>query len=188
MQPETDRYLAQLDEQSKALDSREAEAKARVAQGNADLRAVAEDRAKLMVARQHYETFLAASKPQPQAKMDFGPNLPGEQPAGATFVLHASYEIPLPMRMGAKRRRVLDAVATAGQGQTTREIAEKSGVQIDVARNITAAETKLGIFVRQGDKLYMTPAGLDYLNRVNEKFGPAQKETPPATAASGVFQ
>lgn len=191
--PGNDPYLLMLREQYRTLKAREAELDAREKQLEADREAVAEDRARLDVARQHYEAFLASQPPQTAAQMKFyggGEQLPltDEQRSAlyADFKGPPTAPIPLPMRMGAKRRRVLDAVAT-GNGLTTREIADKTGVDVDVVRNITAAETKAGIFARQGDKLYMTPAGLDYLNRANAHFGPPQKETPP-TAASGVFQ
>ena len=187
---ETDPYKQMLTDQAKALVAREADITAREAQLKADREAIAQDRAKLDIARQHYEAFLASRRtpenpfhvPTDEFDDDYG----GE-PMEIGGRQQTAGPIPLPLRFGPKRRRVLEEVATATNGLTTREISDRTNVQVDVVRNIVASEIEKTIFARHGDRIVMTPAGLDYLNRATAKFGPAQKETPPATA-SGVFQ
>ncbi len=182
-----DPYLVMLTDQAKALDGREAQLAVREEQIKADRTAIAQDRAKLEVAKQHYLAFLASKKAAPEATTFRVAQCGGESGPGVLPPLEEAVRppIPLPLRMGNKRRQVLDEVATATNGLTTREISERTNVIQDVVRNIVSAEIKEGIFLRHGDRIVMTPAGLDYLNRANAKFGVPQKNTPPATA-SGV--
>ena len=173
-----DPYLASLEAQEKKLDAEERALDEMEAALKAGRDSVAAGRVTVRAARDHYLGFLAEQRKRAVPEKDYRGD---PMPSGVAV-------IPLPSRIGPKHRCILEAIRE-GDGLTARQIADQTGVKVDVIRNFIIEDSALGILDRPDGRAILTPAGKDYMERLAAKFGPPAplEETPPA-AASGVFQ
>lgn len=166
-------YLADLDDQLRMLDSRETSLETKY---KAEKVEIATTRDGLAQARKHFLDYLTRTRSDPTAPQ--ASLLPGVQES----------TIPLPTRMGELRRSMLDILVRNPHGLRVKEINRLTGILEKVVYTYAHRDTALGILKKDGDRLVLTEAGRDYMERAAVKFGPPPQklETPPAEAGGAL--
>ena len=196
--PLADLYLQSLDQQLKGLSNRDSALDALEAQIRADRTSIQREREEIEVAGRRYRAFLETVSAPSNASV-----IPGNHDVSTALSVDATHVTPLDhapqqptigegevdvaqisTRVGPKRKAVLESVAELAP-ITVRDVSELTGVNIEVVRNAVSGDTKLGLLVRDGDKISMTEKGFEFMRRAGILSASQQRREAPAKTEFG---